>query len=333
MVTEEILKNAVTEKLFWEKYRPTSIQNIMNPLDEAILLPRIKPILEKGMELNLIFKGSPGVGKSSLARIMAKDYDYMIINASKETSIDVLRNKVTEFCNTMSFMSDKDIKIVIFEEFDGVSSAFQDALKSFIEDYEHAIRFIITTNVERKINDAIKSRFKIIDFDPLNGEEQKWLMTQYAKRATLIANAENIELTKEQIVNTVKSYFPDMRSIMNELQYLNLNPNASKSNQLDDNMKNQLFNMIFQELQADTTRTNYDWIFTNLDSESKLDLSFYYLGRDFIKKCNELNISSDKICKLSYIHTDITSKRKDAIDPWIVFLTLVYKYQIVLNEK
>ena len=174
--------------LLWEKWRPKKI-------DDIILLPRIKSHFEDGVKTNYIFHGHYGTGKTTLARILigkySKDKAFLELNSSLFTSIDVLRNEVEKFCKTQPMLeTDDPIKYVFLDEFERVSSQYQDAMKAFIETYHKNVRFILTTNHINKISDGIKSRFTCIDFDYQDSGEEKLLKQELYKNIinTVIEN-------------------------------------------------------------------------------------------------------------------------------------------------
>ena len=168
--------------LLWEKWRPKTIEDI-------ILLPRIREKFENGVNTNYIFYGHDGTGKTTLARILigkySKDKAFLELNSSLFTSIETLRNEVEKFCKTQPILETSDpIKYVFLDEFERVSSQYQDALKAFIEQYHRNVRFILTTNHIGKISEGIKSRFTLINFDTLNLQEDKFLKQEIYKRIT-----------------------------------------------------------------------------------------------------------------------------------------------------
>jgi replication factor C small subunit len=115
------------KKALWtERYRPSK-------LDELILPDRISRKLENGLYMNFLFYGSPGTGKTSTAKVLAGDNPYMYINCSVETGVDTVRTKIMEFCSTLSVMDgQKKLKVVILDEFDGVSDQYMKALRGTI---------------------------------------------------------------------------------------------------------------------------------------------------------------------------------------------------------
>ena len=140
---------SVNKLLLWEKYRPKNMEDV-------ILLPRIREQFKDGVTQHYIFHGHYGTGKTSLARILigkySKETAFLELNCSFDTSIDVLRTQIDDFCKFSSIMDvNSDIKYVFLDEFERVSANFQDAFKAFIEKYNKNVRFIITTNHINKI--------------------------------------------------------------------------------------------------------------------------------------------------------------------------------------
>ena len=84
---ETILK----QTLFTEKYRPKN-------LDDLILPSRIKSKFERGVYQHMLLTGSPGTGKTSTAKAVVKHFGlpYLYINASTDTSVDVIRTRITD---------------------------------------------------------------------------------------------------------------------------------------------------------------------------------------------------------------------------------------------
>jgi len=196
-----------------EKYRPQD-------LDSIIIQPSLKKIiaalLEKGSESlpNMLFEGSPGTGKTTLAKVIAKELKatFLYINASEENGIDVIRNKMKTFCSSMAM---DGLKIVICDEADGLSAQAQDSLRNLIESVHVSTRFIFTCNHPEKISAALKSRLKQIYFEAV---DEKPIM----KRIGEILKSEGVVVPKDQfpkIAQLLKKNYPDIRKIINHLQY------------------------------------------------------------------------------------------------------------------
>lgn len=199
------------DKIWVEKYRPSTI-------NELIVEEDIKSIVRdfgKNEQIpNLLFVGSPGTGKTSLAKILVHDVlkcNYLYINASDENGIDTIRSKVSNFAQTRSF--DGKVKVVILDEADGITAQGQQALRNLMESYSGYTRFILTANFKHKIITPLQSRCQSLNLKPS--------VEQAVKRCFSILKQENIELEEDQkkrFVELVKNFFPDLRKTINELQ-------------------------------------------------------------------------------------------------------------------
>ena len=157
----------IKKKIWAEKYSPDSIKNyiFVNNSNKKYFNNYIK----SKQYQNLIFHGSAGTGKSTLARLLAKEISSKILfmNASDERKIDDIRNKVKEFVKLASFGKPK---VIIFDEGERITPEAQDALKSIIDSSKNTI-FIFTTNNINLITEPIQSRCKIFKIQNLPKEK------------------------------------------------------------------------------------------------------------------------------------------------------------------
>jgi len=200
--------------LFVEKYRPSKIDDCILP---SAVKTELKAYIASGEITNMIFAGSAGVGKTSLAKAIAAELgaDVLYINMSNETGIDVVRNQIVQFASTASF--EGNLKIIIGDECERLSQNAQDSLKATIESFHKNARFVFTTNNINKVIDPIKSRCNVFDFK-IPDDEKKDLLAQMMKRCVEILRLENIEFDTKAIVALVQKNFPDFRKTLNELQ-------------------------------------------------------------------------------------------------------------------
>ena len=201
--------NKVPASYIWfEKYRP-------HTLEEIILPENIKTTIE-GYERDekiphLMFVGKPGLGKTSLAKIIAKSVlkcQYLYINASDENGIDAIRNKVVAFSQTKSI--DGRIKIIILDECDGLTQDAQKALRNVMEEFHKVTSFILTANYGHKIISALTSRCQKFDIQISK--------TQFENQLVNILNKENVTFDKAQVETITEQYYPDLRIAINEIQ-------------------------------------------------------------------------------------------------------------------
>lgn len=319
---------SVSKLLLWEKWRPEN-------LDDIILLPRIKNHFKDGVNGNYIFYGNFGTGKTSLARILigkyTKDKPYLEINSSLYTSIDVLRNDIENFCRYRPMIeSDSEIKYVFLDEFDGVSTQFQDAFKAFIEKYsKNGVRFIITTNHLNKIRDGIKSRITQINFSAQNVKEEKFLKQEiYKKIYSNIIPSEGKEISKNDLVKIINKNFPDFRATLVDVQnYLNTGSSTSSVSSDLNTLKLKLYKTIYDE------NLNYEEIYKFIMSSfgaDNIENMFNLLGRPFIdwSLSNDKNI--EKLFECNYIISDYADKLDSNTDPIILGLTVIGKLRDTL---
>lgn len=198
------------DDLWVEKYRPKTLNSI-------VLSDANRRIFEKFQNdksiPNLLFAGTAGIGKTSLAKIICKsilECQYLYINASDENGIDVIRTKVTNFSRTKSF--DGNLKCIILDETDGLSQEAQRALRNTMEEHAELTRFILTANYKHRIIDPLQSRCQSFDLTP----PVEMCLSQIKN----ILDKEGVvhEDNNEQLEKFVRSCYPDLRKCINEVQ-------------------------------------------------------------------------------------------------------------------
>lgn len=195
--------------LWVEKYRPKTIDEMVLSNENRAYFNTLKDEVP-----NLLFVGTPGIGKTTIAKIIVQDIlkcQYLYINASDENGIDTIRSKVCGFSQTKSL--DGSIKIVILDEADGITIDGQRALRNTMEEYSSFTRFILTANYKHKIIPAIQSRTQYFDLNPS--------VQDVLSRIVYILRTENVEVPTTERVNlarVIKDNYPDIRKIINTIQ-------------------------------------------------------------------------------------------------------------------
>ena len=250
------------ENLLWvEEYRPKNI-------DECILPKSIKNTFKefvKNKELpNLLLSGGAGVGKTTVARALCNelDTDYMIINGSEESGIDVLRTKIKSFASTVSLSGGQ--KVVILDEADYLNpQSTQPALRGFIEEFHNNCRFIFTANYKNRIIEPLHSRCSVIEFK-LNGSRDK-MASELMKRVGDILDRENVKYENKVVAELIMKHFPDNRRVINELQ------RYSAAGEIDSGILVNLSEVNMKELITHLKMKEFTkvrkWVVDNIDND------------------------------------------------------------------
>ena len=193
------------QELFTEKLRPKT-------LDQALIVPRIREELNKGLVYNVLFYGPAGSGKTVLSRILAYSRPHLEINASLERGIDTIREKVLTFAASASLLTDNkdNLKVILLEECDAMTQDAWNSLRALIEKYHNNVRFVANCNYIEKIPEPIQSRFNCISIAPVNKEEEDYLFKAYVDRVLLILKSLKISADIEIVKKFVAKDFPDM---------------------------------------------------------------------------------------------------------------------------
>lgn len=318
---------SVKNLLLWEKSRPKKIEDI-------ILLPRIKKQFENGVNQHYIFYGHYGTGKTSLARILigkySKETPFLELNCSLDTSIEVLREEIHNFCKfTPMFESNSDIKYVFLDEFERVSAQFQDAFKAFIEKYNNSVRFIITTNHINKISDGLKSRIKTVNFDCLDAEEEKYLKVELYKRIqNTILPKEGKEISKDNLGAIINKKFPDFRSILVEVQdFLETGEINNGVSNISNKVKADLYSFLYENGDYESV---YHFLMSNFGAE-KIDSMIKLLGKPFIDWSIENGKDVNLLFKVAHTVCEYTLMLESSIDPIIVGISFIGKIREIIH--
>lgn len=204
------------EQFLWvEKYRPLKLDDCILPADQKRIF---QEFIDKGEIQNMLLCGGAGMGKTTVARALCEELgaDYLIINGSEESGIDVLRTKIKQFASTVSFSG--KTKVIILDEADYLNpNSTQPALRGFIEEFSTNCRFIFTCNYKNRIIPPLHSRCAVIEFK-LPKEDKPKIAARFMKRIQFILQTEGISYDEKVIAALLMKYFPDYRRVINELQ-------------------------------------------------------------------------------------------------------------------
>jgi replication factor C small subunit len=199
------------KQLWTEKSRPTKVNDYVFR-DEA-QRKQVQQWVDSKTVPHLLFSGAPGVGKTTLAKILINeleidDFDVLEINASRENSVDNVREKITGFVQTMPF---GEFKIVLLDEADYISPNGQAALRGVMETYANTARFILTCNYPNKIIPALHSRCQGFHIEKIDH-------TEFTARIATVCVEEGVEIDIDTLDSYVKATYPDLRKCLNLVQ-------------------------------------------------------------------------------------------------------------------
>ena len=253
----------MSEHYIWvEKYRPKTIDECILPKDQK---DYFKNLVTNGEIQNMLLCGTAGTGKTTVARALCEELksDYIIINGSEESGIDVLRTKIKSFASTVSFTG--NTKVVILDEADYLNpNSTQPALRGFIEEFANNCRFIFTCNFKNRIIQPLHSRCAVIEFKIPN-KEKPTIAGSFFRRVTDILSFENIQADSKVVAKVVEKHFPDFRRTLNELQ------RYSQSGQIDEgiltNLSDVNMNDLVKALKDKDWKKMRSWVVHNMDSD------------------------------------------------------------------
>lgn len=256
----------MNEQLLWvERYRPKKVS-------DCILTDNIKSTFQEFVNKkqipNLLLSGSAGVGKTTIARALCEEVgcDYIIINGSDESGIEVLRTKIKNYASSVSLSGGR--KVIIIDEADYLNpNSTQPALRGAIEEFAGNCSFIFTCNFKNRIIDPIHSRCTVIDFKIQNGQKQK-MAIKFFKRVEWILGQENIQYDKEVVASIITKHFPDNRRILNELQRYSVSGVIDKG--ILANAAEISINNLVKTLKEKDFASMRKWVTQNLDNDPTL---------------------------------------------------------------
>ena len=250
------------EFLWVEKYRPQKIADCVLPNE---LKETFEKIVESGELPNMLFSGTAGTGKTTVAKALCNlmNLDWIIINGSEDGNIDTLRGKIKQFASSISLQG--GVKVVILDEADYLNpQSTQPALRGFIEEFSNNCRFILTCNFKNRIIQPLHSRCGVYEFNT-SKKDMAILMQQMFERSCSILDKEGVTYDKKDLLPIISKHAPDWRRVLNELQRRAVLGNmasavSSSSGGTIDQLVTHLKDKNFKEMRK--------WVVNNIDTDA-----------------------------------------------------------------
>jgi replication factor C small subunit len=199
------------KELWTEKWRPHTVADYVFRDDAQ--RKQVQGWIDSGAIPHLLFSGAPGVGKTTLAKILINelkimDYDVLEINASRDNSVDMIRDKITSFAATIPF---GEFKVILLDEADYISPNGQAALRGVMETYHATARFILTCNYPNRIIPALHSRCQGFHIERVD-------VVEFTARMANVLLSEGVNFELDTLDTYVKATYPDLRKCLNMCQ-------------------------------------------------------------------------------------------------------------------
>lgn len=293
-----------------EKYRPKTVSEYVFK-DEA-QKHQVKTWVTDGGIPHLLFSGSAGTGKTTLAKVLINDLgvqeaDVLLINASRDNGVDLIRRKITNFSETMPW---GDYKVILLDEADYISAEGQAALRGVMEQYHASVRFILTCNYPNKIIPALHSRcqgFHITSLDT----------TEFTARVAEILLENNVTFELDTLDSFVRATYPDLRKTINNVQMAVVDSELKQAEQSDQDtgwrikmvdlfkagQVREARKLIIANCRTDEYEEMYRWLYRNVEffgnTEDKQDEAIIVIRNSMVKHTQvadpEINLSATLI--------------------------------------
>ena len=296
------------------KYSPKTVDDMVLSKN---LTEVFNEIVKTGKLSNLAIFGNPGIGKTTLAKIIVNslDCDYWLQPCSSDGSIEMVKTTIKDFCD---IIPKGQYKVVILDEADQLSQQAQMALRNIIVDSMDNCRFILTANYQDKVIEALKSRCTPIKLEFSNRDVLKYCV-EILKKENVTIDKDVLKEFYEEII--IKKY-PDIRTIIEHLQMMSISGTLKILKSGDVQIKNEIVKYVYDSIQTQDIKKIREYLISNEDKFSA----------DYVKLAQELFDAFDDNAEVMVIISDALWRMSFQLDKEIQFIGMLINIKGALKK-